>query len=125
MTRETPQPYIVGAKGSAGDVEEVLFGRDTEPEEPRDHHTVEVPVESIERNMSEFLTVIEKIFIQAEKQAAKMQQTSEDEGKFGMQLEQIEMSIDVDGKGKVSLFGFGGAEVGGKGGIKLTFKRQG
>jgi hypothetical protein len=40
-----------------------------------------------------------------------------------MQLEEVELVIEVNGKGQVSLLGTGG-ELGGKGAIMLTFKRK-
>ena len=38
-------------------------------------------------------------------------------------LEQIELSVEINGEGKISILG-NGAQTGGKGAIKLKFKRQ-
>ena len=40
-----------------------------------------------------------------------------------MQLEEVELVVEVNGKGQVSLLGTGG-ELGGKGAITLKFKRK-
>ena len=38
-------------------------------------------------------------------------------------LDEIELSVEINGEGKISLLG-NGAKAGGKGAIKLKFKRQ-
>jgi hypothetical protein len=58
-----------------------------------------------------FLSAIEETFEQADK--AKSQ----------MQLEELKLSVEINSKGQVSLFGSGG-EAGAKGGIELIFKRN-
>ncbi len=67
--------------------------------------------DDLKQNMEEFLEVIEKALEQAEKP------------KSGMILDEVELSVEVNGKGQVSLFGTGG-EAGGKGAIKFKFKRK-
>lgn len=124
VTGEAVESSVEGAKDSRDDTGEV-FGRAAEIEEIKEHRRVAVPVQAIQQNMSQFLSLMGNIFLQAENQAAKTQQTSEGQPKPGLQLDQIEMSIEVNGKGEVSLWGIGGGEVGGKGAIKLTFKRKG
>jgi hypothetical protein len=64
--------------------------------------------------MTRFLQVLGKVFSQAENQA---------KGNTGMQLEEIELSVEISGEGEVKLLG-SGAKAGGKSGIKLTFKRK-
>ena len=41
----------------------------------------------------------------------------------GMQLDEIELSVEINSEGKVSLFGIGG-KAGGKGAMTLKFKRR-
>jgi hypothetical protein len=65
----------------------------------------------LKQNMGEFLEVIEEALEKAEKP------------KSGMVLDEVELSVEVNGKGQVSLFGTGG-EAGGKGAIKFKFKRK-
>ncbi|MBD2356613.1 hypothetical protein H6G41_18615 [Tolypothrix sp. FACHB-123] len=75
---------------------------------------VPVPAQKLEKEMTKFLGVVGRLFNQAEQQA---------QVKSGMQLEEIELSIEISGEGEVKLIG-SGAKASGKGAIKLTFKRQ-
>ena len=70
-----------------------------------------VAAEDLKGNMSQFLEVLEETFEQAEQSSCLIQ------------LEEIEMTVEINGKGQVGLLGTGG-EVGGKGAIKLKFKRN-
>ncbi|BCL34847.1 hypothetical protein [Nostoc sp. MS1] len=75
---------------------------------------VKVSAETLEQNMTNFLQVVGRLFSRAEKQA---------DTNSGLKLEEIELSIEISGEGEVKLIG-NGAKAGGKGAIKLTFKRQ-
>ena len=72
-----------------------------------------VSAEDLNANLKEFLEVIEAAIDQADQ--------SQPESKF--QLDELELSVEVNGKGKLSLWGTGG-ELGGKGAINLKFKRK-
>ena len=86
---------------------------------------VAISVKTLKQNMSQFLAILGEVFFQAEQQAAEIEKSSQRQGKLGgIQLEQIELSVDINAKGEVNLLGIGGGEVGGKGAIKLTFKRK-
>ncbi len=71
----------------------------------------QVSAQTLQDNMTQFLAVMESIFAQA----AQMNQ--------GMPLDEVTLSVEVNGKGQVSLLGNGG-ELGGKGAIALKFKRR-
>lgn len=75
---------------------------------------VKVPAQKLEQEMAHFLQVIGRLFSRAEQQA---------QVNSGMQLEEIELSVEISGEGEVKLIG-SGAKASGKGAIKLTFKRQ-
>ena len=83
--------------------------RKIEPPSARNRHQVSAQV--LQQNMTEFLVVVESAFEKAEQSQAKMQ------------LEEVELVVEVNGKGQVSLLGTGG-ELGGKGAITLKFKRK-
>ena len=70
-----------------------------------------VKAEDLKQNMTEFLEVVEEAFEQAEKPKSKIQ------------LDELELSVEVNGSGQVSLLGTGG-QAGAKGAIKLKFKRK-
>lgn len=75
---------------------------------------VKVSADKLQQEMTKFLQVVGNLFNQAEQQAKV---------NSGMRLEEIELSVEISGEGEVKLIG-NGAKAGGKGAIKLTFKRQ-
>jgi len=75
---------------------------------------VKISADKLEAEMSHFLQVVGRLFSRAEQQAKV---------NSGMQLEEIELSVEISGEGQVKLIG-SGAKASGKGAIKLTFKRQ-
>jgi len=40
-------------------------------------------------------------------------------------LDQVKVAVEINAEGSVSLLGFSGGKVGGRGGLELTFKRKG
>ncbi len=70
-----------------------------------------ITAEELKQNLGEFIEVVEMSFDRAES------------AKSGLQLEEIELSIEISGNGKVSLLGIGG-EAAAKGAVKLKFKRK-
>lgn len=75
---------------------------------------VKISAQKLEQEMTHFLQVVGRLFNHAEQQAKV---------NSGMQLEEIELSVEISGEGEVKLIG-SGAKASGKGAIKLTFKRQ-
>ena len=74
---------------------------------------VKIPLQELEQKMSHFLKSVSRLFYQAEQQV---------EQKPGMQLDEIELSVEISGEGEIKLMG-SGVNAGGKGAIKLKFKR--
>ena len=72
----------------------------------------EVKVETLEAEMAHLIDVVERLLIKAENKS-----NSE------IALDEIELLVEINGEGKISLLG-NGAQAGGKGAIKLKFKRQ-
>ena len=72
----------------------------------------EVKVDTLESEMSHLIDVVERLLTRAEKQTRNE-----------IALDEIELSVEVNGEGKISILG-NGAQAGGKGAIKLKFKRQ-
>ena len=85
------------------------FTPERKPREADKKHLVKA--ETLKREMSEFLDAMQEVLEQAEQPRSKMR------------LEEIEITIEINGEGKVSLLGTGG-KVGGKGGMTLKFKRK-
>ncbi len=86
-------------------------GADYESGERNGRKRSRLSAEDLKQNMGEFLDVVEEAFEKAEKP------------KSGMRLDELELSVEINGKGQVSLLGTGG-EAGAKGAIKLKFKRK-
>lgn len=82
-----------------------------------------VSVAELEQKMSQFLTVVGRLFRQAEQQAQMTAASStQPAGKNSrLQLDEVEMSIEITAGGEVKLIAGGKAET--KGSIKLKFKR--
>ncbi|MDF5708015.1 MAG: hypothetical protein PUP90_10135 [Nostoc sp. S4] len=76
---------------------------------------VKVSAQKLEQNMTHFLKLVTNLFSQAEQQAKI--------NSAGMQLDEIELSVEISAEGEVKLIG-NGAKAGSKGAIKLKFKRQ-
>ncbi|MEM1171766.1 MAG: hypothetical protein AAGJ08_22475 [Cyanobacteria bacterium P01_H01_bin.35] len=72
----------------------------------------EVEVDTLEAEMRHLIDVVERLLTRA-----KQKPQSE------IALDEIELSVEVNGEGKISVLGTG-AQAGGKGAIKLKFKRQ-
>lgn len=113
----TDEPHIATPDGVKGGTTNT---RSWPPEPKRDTSkgvgdAVPVSAEKLEKNMTSFLQVVGRLFSRAEQEAKA--------NSSGMQLDEIELSIEISGEGEVKLIG-NGAKAGGKGAIKLTFKRQ-
>jgi hypothetical protein len=82
--------------------------------------TVSIPVrkdfgiQQLGQEMGKFLQGIDELFQQAEQQV---------KNGSGMRLDEIEVCVEINGEGQVSLLGSGG-KMGAKGGITLRFKRN-
>lgn len=77
-------------------------------------YKVEISVDKLEQEMGRFLHIVGRLFQRAEVEVEK---------KSRMRLDEIELSVEINGEGKISLIG-SGAKAGGKGAITLKFKPQ-
>ncbi len=71
----------------------------------------EVEVAKLKREMKGFLQAMREMLDEA------------DQPSSGMRLDEVELSVEINGEGKVSLFGIGG-KAGGKGAMTFKFKRK-
>ena len=72
---------------------------------------VPIPVSSLNKQMDGLMTAVNQMFSQ-----------SQEPLQSGLELDEVELAVEVNGEGKVSILGTGG-KAGGKGGITLKFKR--
>ena len=119
VTSKTPAP-VTPDGGRSGQGKGNPFDEDESVDDWDEWGKQRVPVkaEKLQAEMAAFLLVIGQVFNQAEQQA--MQSV---DGSSKMQLDEIELSVEVNGEGQVSLLGTGG-KVGGKDAITLRFKRS-
>ena len=73
-----------------------------------------VSVETLEQEMAHLLAVVDRLLIRSEEKRDR---------KSKMELEEIELSVEINGQGQISILG-NGVAAGGKGAIKLKFKRE-
>lgn len=72
----------------------------------------EVSFEQLKENTTGFLEMVGELFSQAAERAAP-----------GMALDEVELAVEINGEGQLSLLGTG-SKMGGKGAITLKFKRM-
>ena len=70
-----------------------------------------VEVSKLKQEMKGFLQAMREMLDEAEQPNSKMQ------------LDEVELSVEINGEGKVTLLGFGG-KAGGKGAMTFKFKRK-
>jgi hypothetical protein len=86
-----------------------------------DPRTIELPtrrgipvqVQKLEQGMTDFLTVLGRVFNHVKLRSGEL---------AGMELDEIELSVEINGEGQVSLLGTG-SKIGGKGAMTLKFKK--
>lgn len=120
-TSTTKQKEVVTRDGSrrGGDTGGRLGGKTTQEEiiiQQQQGQLVitrrKVEVTKLKQEMRGFLQAMREMLDEAEAPNAKMQ------------LDEVELSVEVNGEGQISLFGLGGGKAGGKGAMTFKFKRQ-
>ncbi len=113
VTEETPTISVPAGARSSGDTGGLL-ANDKKPVEVQ-VEVVEtaqpVEVEKLKQEMKGFLQAMREILDEADSPNSKMQ------------LDEVELSVEINGEGQVRLFGVGG-KAGGKGAMTLKFKRR-
>jgi hypothetical protein len=71
-----------------------------------------VEVTKLKQEMRGFLQAMREMLDEAESPNSQMQ------------LNEVELSVEINGEGQISLFGLGGGKAGGKGAMTFKFKRQ-
>ncbi|MDJ0734981.1 MAG: hypothetical protein QNJ47_13090 [Nostocaceae cyanobacterium] len=69
-------------------------------------------VSKLKQNMSGFLQAMREMLDEADQPSSKIQ------------LDEVELSVEINGEGQISLFGMGGGKAGGKGAMTFKFKRR-
>ncbi len=113
-------PQILAPDGSKMGIEGLgpYYFQDDEAPKPKGKDAGEVGVHNVkvrklEEEMGHLMQVVERLFNRTQQQGNK---------KPAMQLDEIELSVEINGEGQMSILGTGG-KAGGKGAITLKFKR--
>ena len=101
-----------------------VIGGQTDQTETKSTGKMAVPVSQLQENLKQFLTVVGDLFMQAELEALSTSSERDQNVKSGIELDQIEFSVAVNGEGEVGFWGLAKGKVGGATEIKLTFKRK-
>lgn len=107
-------PLVAVPSGSRDGHRRNPFDDDEAQTESSSRQAVPVKVEKLEAGVTEFLQLVGRVFSRAKQAAGDLP---------GMELDEIELSVEVNGEGQLSLLGSGG-KVGGKGAITLKFKTE-
>jgi hypothetical protein len=75
---------------------------------------VAVSAEKLEQGMADFVSVLGRVLEQTQQRAGEI---------TGMALEEVELMVEVNGEGQLSLLGTGG-KAGAKGAMTLKFKAK-
>jgi hypothetical protein len=78
---------------------------------------VPVKVELLKQQVNQLVGMVAAVFDQAERQVEQQQPDRK------LQLEELELTVEVNAEGQLGILGNGG-KLGGKGGIKLKFTRK-
>lgn len=100
-----------GSKGVEGYAYGSAYGQPETPE-PKHRDRTKIDTAKLKQQMSEFVAGVEDLFAEAE---AKNDQ---------IQLDEIELTVEVNAEGEVSLWGLGGTSVGGSAAVTLKFSRK-
>lgn len=84
----------------------------TEKNPPLEKKRTLVKSEVLKKRMAEFLDVMEEVLDQAQRKNTNIQ------------LDEVQLSVEINGEGQISLIGVGGGKAGSKGTISLKFKRK-
>ena len=90
-----------------------FFDDDPQSDDNQEDSTSIVPVDTLQENLAKLLNNIDE----------SLANINEQETKSGFKIDEIELSVGINGKGKVGIWGIG-AEAGSNASIKLKLKRQ-
>lgn len=96
------EPVVEGQRGWANEVQRKLAR----------FKDIRLSAADLERKMGDFLQLVGRIFQQAEGQVGTG---------TGLQLDEVELTVEISGEGEVKLIA--GGKAAGKGAITLKFKR--
>lgn len=85
---------------------------DSQPVRSQQQRRIPVSVDKLEQGMADFVSAVGRVLAQTKQSTADV---------MGMELDEIELMVEVNGEGQLSLLGNGG-KAGAKGAMTLKFK---
>ncbi|ARV58656.1 hypothetical protein BZZ01_08400 [Nostocales cyanobacterium HT-58-2] len=110
IVKETSETEITTGSRSGRDIGGRL-GETTEVKVTEEVKHKAVEVTKLKQEMQGFLQAMKEILDEADQASSKIQ------------LDEVQLSVEINGEGKISLFGVGG-KAGGKGAMTFKFKRK-
>ena len=107
----TSETVTRGGRGG-GDIGGRLGAQITETTEVVITRRKAVDVSKLKQEMQGFMQAMREMLDEADEPESKIQ------------LNEIELSVEINGEGQISLFGIGGGKAGGKGAMTFKFKRK-
>ncbi|MGB3651282.1 MAG: hypothetical protein WBA41_08730 [Rivularia sp. (in: cyanobacteria)] len=107
-----------GSRNGSGDIGGIIDGDTKEIIIKRDKQGIAivkrkaVQVTKLKQEMKSFMQAMREMLDEAEEPNSKMQ------------LDEVELSVEINGEGQISLLGIGGGKAGGKGAMTFKFKRR-
>jgi hypothetical protein len=111
ITEEASETSTIHGARSGGDVGGLLGGETTEITEVVITRRKAIEVAKLKQEMTGFLQAMREMLEEADQPSSKIQ------------LEEVELSVEINGEGQISLLGIGG-KAGGKGAMTFKFKRK-
>ncbi len=124
MITGTSSPISSEGEKAGGSYRGGIIGDQEQAETTQETGKVSIAIGKLQENLSQFLSVVGDLFIEAEQQAQITEPEVTKEANPGIKLDQIEFSVAVNGEGEVGFWGLAKGKVGGATEIKLTFKRK-
>ncbi len=113
ITEETAEKSTTSGSRSSRDIGGRIGAEITEVTEVTVTRRKMLEVGKLKEEMSGFLQAMREVLDEAEQPDSKMQ------------LNEVELMVEINGEGKISLLGVGGGKAGGKGAMTFKFKRKG
>jgi hypothetical protein len=126
-TLEDGSKKAISTAPNWGDETGIAGGMSTEQIRRKALVRLDLPVETLERELQDLIRVMNRVFSQAEPSPGAESPTEpllvETSRKKKLHLTEISVAVEINAKGRLSILGSGG-ELGGKGGITLKFIKE-
>jgi hypothetical protein len=114
VTDEMPETTVVKGERDGNYRGNKYETVDSQPVRSQQRRGTPVSAAKLEQGMAEFVSIVGRVLEQTQQRAGEM---------TGMALEEIELMVEVNGEGQLSLLGTGG-KAGAKGAMTLKFKAK-